>query len=147
VTTLHAIPQGTTLDPNRGVDVYPAAITTGPDGALWFTDNAAIGRITTEGTIQQFPLTTPGATPENITSGPDGTLWFTQQVTDANDDSTWSVGRITTDGAITVYPLSAEASVAGITQSRDGNLWFAENLTNVNTGVSTAAIGRITPKV
>ena len=80
VTTLFPIPQGTTLDPSRGVNVDPTAITSGPDGAIWFTDLAGIGRITTGGTIEQFPLTTPGATAQNITSGPDDTLWFTQYV-------------------------------------------------------------------
>lgn len=38
-----------------------------------------IGRITTTGTITEFP--TPGGTqPEEITTGPDGNLWFTDQL-------------------------------------------------------------------
>jgi streptogramin lyase len=64
------------------------AITTGPDGNLWFADRvwsdyyagqvpSYIGRITTSGSIAEFPvssalLPTPGA----ITTGPDGNLWF-----------------------------------------------------------------------
>ena len=35
---------------------YPYAITTGPDGALWFTDidNNSIGRITTAGVVTEY---------------------------------------------------------------------------------------------
>ncbi len=145
VTTLHPIAQGTTLDPNRGVDVDPTAITTGPDGALWFTDNAGIGRITTDGTIEQFPLTTPGVTAENITSGPDDTLWFTQQGDAADDDGRWWIGRITTAGAITTYALPPEANPAGITEAADGDLWFTDNIFRLSTGATKRVIGRITP--
>ncbi len=79
VTTLHAIPQGTTLDPSRGVDVDPTAIATAQDGALWIVDNSGIGRITPDGKLEQFSLTTPGATAEYIAIGPDDTMWFTQE--------------------------------------------------------------------
>jgi streptogramin lyase len=64
------------------------AIATGPDGNLWFADRlwsdyyagqfpSYIGRITTSGSIAEFPLSsaflpTPGA----ITTGLDGNLWF-----------------------------------------------------------------------
>jgi streptogramin lyase len=146
VTTLDPIPQGTTLDPSRGVNVDPTAITTGPDGAIWFTDLTGIGRITTSGTIEQFPLTTPGATAQNITSGPDDTLWFTQFVPDANGNEAGSIGRITTSGAITVYPLRPDASIAGIVEAHDGDLWFTENFNNPHKGRATDAIGRITPQ-
>jgi streptogramin lyase len=151
VTKLFPIPLSTTLDPNRGVDADPGSITTGPDGALWFTDNAGIGRITTDGTVTQFPLTTPGAIPSNITSGPGGALWFTQLgATDANGNSSWSIGEIATTGAITVYPLAAVSNdaswepVGGITEGPDGNLWFTENLPGPHGATSKPVIGRIT---
>lgn len=89
-------------------------------------------------------MVTPGATPEMITSGPNDGMWFAEQVTDSNDNETWSVGLITADGAISVYPLSAEASVSGITEGRDGSLWVPETLTNPNTFAEKPAIGRIT---
>ncbi len=40
-------------------------ITSGPDGALWFTElgGNAIGRITTAGQISQYPLPTSAASP------------------------------------------------------------------------------------
>ena len=54
-------------------------ITPGPDGALWFADsgNGAIGRITTGGTITEYPAPDAGAEPAGITVGPDGNIWFT----------------------------------------------------------------------
>jgi streptogramin lyase len=50
----------------------PAGITTGPDGALWFTEFGAnqIGRITTAGVITEFPIPTAGSEPQGITTGP-----------------------------------------------------------------------------
>ena len=150
VTKLFAIPLSTTLDPNRGVDANPTAITTGPDGALWFTDNAGIGRITTDGTVTQFPLPTPGAIAANITSGPGGALWFTQQgATDANNNSARSIGEITSTGTITIYPIptltaSGSGDFGGITEGPDDDLWFTENLPGPHGDTSKPAIGRIT---
>jgi hypothetical protein len=65
----------------------PDKITSGPDGALWFTELVAgkIGRITTGGDggspiVTEFPLPSaswvPGETLEGIASGPVGALWF-----------------------------------------------------------------------
>ncbi len=50
---------GATSQPNR--------IASGPDGALWFTERAAgkIGRLTTSGSLMEFPL----ANPKRIRSG------------------------------------------------------------------------------
>jgi streptogramin lyase len=58
----------------------PAAITSGPDDALWFTEPGgnAIGRITPTGQISEFPLPTANSQPGAITTGPDGALWFTE---------------------------------------------------------------------
>src|SRR5215472_5157417 len=46
-----------------------SAITTGPDGALWFTEPNVnkIGRITTQGTITEFSLPTANSQPDDIT--------------------------------------------------------------------------------
>jgi virginiamycin B lyase len=106
-------------------------ITAGPDGALWFTETNGdkIGRITTAGSVTEYPLTTSSG-PWGITAGPDGALWFTEQGTD-------KIGRITTAGAVTEYPIpSAGAGLEGITAGRDGARWFAEG--------GTHKIGRIT---
>ena len=68
----------------------PQGITTGSDGALWFTEfyDNAIGRITTSGTITLTPTPTANSGPTDITAGPDGNMWFTEAI--------GNIGRITT---------------------------------------------------
>ena len=58
----------------------PAGITTGPDGALWFTEYSGdnIGRVTTAGVFAEFPIPSANSQPTGITTGPDGALWFTE---------------------------------------------------------------------
>src|SRR5262249_14625400 len=88
----------------------PAAMTRGPDGALWFVESQnKIGRMTTAGVITEFPLPertqcTPPPCGQvfGITTGPDGALWFTQI-----DFTEIGIGRITTDGVITEFPFPA----------------------------------------
>jgi streptogramin lyase len=115
-----------------------AGLTTGPDGNLWFTEEAGggrIGRITPDGVITEFTQgLTSGSTPFDITTGPDGNLWFTE----ANGTR---VGRITTAGAITEFSagITASSQPEGITAGPDGNLWFTEN-----DGTHGNKIGRIT---
>jgi streptogramin lyase len=61
------------------------AMTSGPDGALWFSEvsesaagnTSSIGRMTTSGSVTEFPLPQSGI-PGVITTGPDGALWFSQ---------------------------------------------------------------------
>jgi streptogramin lyase len=100
----------------------PYGITAGPDGALWFTEALGnkIGRITTAGTITEFPIT-PGSGPTGITAGPDGALWFTE--------SAGNIGRITTAGLFTEFGGGAGLPTA-ITAGPDGALWFTESNTN-----------------
>ena len=59
----------------------PSSITAGPDGNLWFTENAnRIGRITTSGVATEYPIPTPQSYPGGITSGPDANVWFVEIV-------------------------------------------------------------------
>jgi len=108
----------------------PFDITTGPDGALWFTngDNDSIGRITTAGMITNF--TDPSvARPDGIAAGPDGALWFTN----AGNNS---IGRITTAGVITHFADPTIKAPFDIVAGSDGALWF--------TNYDNNTIGRIT---
>src|SRR5260370_24738188 len=60
----------------------PIDITTGSDGALWFTDGTGlrVGRITTDGVITEFPIPIPlgvsSSLPYHITAGAHGPLWI-----------------------------------------------------------------------
>ncbi len=110
----------------------PFYITSGSDGALWFTESGTskIGRITTGGGLTEYPTQTPDAHPLSITAGPDGALWFTESV--ANN-----IGRMTTDGSVQEYPVpTSNSQPSGITVGPDGALWFTEGGSN--------QIGRIT---
>lgn len=105
----------------------PLDIVSGPDGALWFTEQNAdrIGRITTEGEITEFPLTGPFTSscgdnrraPQRISVGPDGALWFAEFC--AN-----KIGRITTAGVVTEFPIPFTGPPVAITAGPDNALWF-----------------------
>ncbi len=129
-----------------------AAITAGPDGALWFTGvPGEVGKITTAGVVTEFAVpaipppagSSPGtagtpATLEDVTAGPDGALWFT--------GVPGEVGRITTAGVVSEFATPNFAPpnspfVTTITIGPDGNLWLTGN---TGSGGNTA-IGRITP--
>src|SRR5205807_8175946 len=71
----------------------PGVDPAGPDGALWFTNEAAsnfggnsIGRITTSGTITSYTDRRLDG-PTDITAGPDHAMWFT-------DFASRSIGRV-----------------------------------------------------
>ncbi|WP_425537990.1 virginiamycin B lyase family protein [Myxococcus stipitatus] len=77
-------------DDGRG----PYNITTGADGALWFTLNKtnALGRMTLGGTVPFFPLPTPGAGPVGATAGSDA-IRFVEIIAG-------QIGRMALDGTV-----------------------------------------------
>ncbi len=101
----------------------PRSITSGPDGALWFTsdfEGNRVGRITTSGTVSEFNLPSPDSQPDSIAAGPDGNLWFTER----NGNR---IGRITPSGALTEFALPTPGSKPrGIVRGPDGAMWFTE---------------------
>jgi streptogramin lyase len=113
-----------------------AALTTGPDGNLWYADPAQpyIGRITPAGVVTRFllragdadinPLTRPAGVTA-ITKGPDGNLWF---LTTGQSDSAAPpayLGKITPEGAITLIKFPAARPIA-LTAGPDGAIWITE---------------------
>jgi virginiamycin B lyase len=58
----------------------PFGITSGPDGALWYTDaEGAIGRLSVSGMATRIVTLRPSSDPQGITVGPDGAIWFTER--------------------------------------------------------------------
>jgi streptogramin lyase len=114
----------------------PNAITDGPDGNLWFTEQRSnqIGRLTPSGVITEFAIPTAGGNPSAITTGSDGNLWFTEVTTTGIDDN---IGRLTPAGVFTAFSVPNSVPT-GITSGPDGNLWFTENNTD-KIGVMTTA--------
>ena len=114
------------------------AIAAGPDGNMWFTNNAnnSIGVITPKGSVKYFPVPTDPSQTSGpglfaIAAGPDGNMWFTGFYANV-------IGKVTASGAVTLYPVPLPNShPLGITPGPDGNLWFTMDFAN--------GIGRITP--
>lgn len=100
----------------------PQAITVGPDGNIWFTEQIGkIGRLNVgTGVITEFTIPTPDSIPGSITAGPDGNIWFTE-------NNTHKIGRITPAGVINEIPIpTAGGRPVGIAAGSDGNIWFTE---------------------
>ncbi len=117
-----------------------SGIAAGPDGAMWFSGNRNIGRITTSGVFTAYPVPTPNDESLGIAAGPDGAMWFTEAPLNSPDSNGgWfsKIGRITMSGAITEYPLPDPMSLpSAITAGPDGALWFIES--------GNGKVGRIT---
>ena len=64
-----------------------------------------IGRITTSGTITEFPIPTPGSSPHGIALGPDGAIWFTEL--GADKIGRLSLGPLTCESDPTTMCLNA----------------------------------------
>jgi streptogramin lyase len=112
------------------------AITQGPDGNLWFTEEGLdrIGRITPLGAVTEFSAgITAGAQPRGIARGPDGNLWFAENGGNR-------IGKIDpTTGVVAEFSagITAGAKPRSIAAGPDGNLWFTEE--------GLDQIGKITP--
>ena len=76
-----------TLTPLSG----PWSLTVGQDNAIWFTEQGStgstvdkIGRITTGGTVSEYPSPVTGLLMQGIATAPDGSLWFAEPGAGAN---------------------------------------------------------------
>jgi virginiamycin B lyase len=122
----YAVPT-TQGNPMGGVpDTAPAALTAGPDGAIWFLEMGAdkVGRITADGKITEYPLPERErmhANPEGMAVGSDGAIWFSETLK-------MRMGRIDPKTfAITEFvipPVPAGVPPATVTAGPDGAIWF-----------------------
>jgi virginiamycin B lyase len=118
----------------------PRDITSGPDGALWFTEGPAgkIGRMTTAGVFSEFSA--PGS-PFAIASGADGNLYFSDvsMLEEAFD-------QITPSGTVTRTSIAVQNQMHplySMVLGPDHNLWAPDANGNViaqftPSGVETA---------
>jgi len=107
----------TPFNPLQSVDIK-----TGADGNLWFaTDHHGIGRATTTGTIDFFPIKNNDTQPTALTPGPNKTMWFIEWMGS-------NVGFITPSGKVTEYAagLRGFSNSFGIAYGKDGRMWFAD---------------------
>lgn len=139
VTPASAEPLGqyTTFDIGPGA-FYAGGMASGPDGNMWFTNNAnySVNVMTPRGSVTSFPVpTSPSLTNGpglfEVAAGPDGNMWFTGFFANY-------VGKVTPAGVVTTYSVPiADSHPEGITAGPDGNMWFTLDFAN--------GIGRITP--
>lgn len=105
---------------------YPTAIAYGPDGAWWYTERDAIGRMVPGKKPQSFYRgIVANSNLLGIASGSDGAMWFTECYVS-------KVGRIAAPAAGRPRPQIVQYDVTGanlghpraIISAADGGLWF-----------------------
>jgi streptogramin lyase len=108
-----------------------ADIAYGPDGNMWVVsaDPAEIVKVTPNGTMTQYALSSSSAAPSGLVVGADGNLWFAEQQNNA-------VGKLViATGVVTNYPLptgtAGYAQPYCVTLGKDGNIWFADQANDV----------------
>ena len=115
----------------------PVGITSGPDGALWFTRYGprSVGRITTTGDVREhaIPQVSGQGMVGGITSGSDGALWLT------DCDAIW---RVATDGTMARIVLPYGVCAHQLTKGPDGAVWFTAS-TRAPTDYRNWAPGRV----
>jgi streptogramin lyase len=131
-----AAPLGNVAEFSAGLNAgaFPAAITAGVDGNVWFSDRqGAVGRATTSGLLTEFSSgINAGASLRVVAQGPDGNFWF------ADGGTHPAIGRITPAGATTEFNLPAGSSPDGVVTGPDGNVWFMDRGSNPGFGRVTA---------
>ena len=141
--TMFALPSGSVWE-------FGGAITTGPDGNLWFTGLVnvntlarAIGRITPSGSVTTFDVQAGSnwQAASGIAVGADGNLWFTG-LTDNTIGA--NIGRMTPDGTLTTFYLGGGywENGSGIALGAYGTLWFTGVEINTSHG-QQIGIGRV----
>lgn len=103
----------------------PEGITTGPDGALWFTEQRSnqTGRITTPGSIKEYPAPTVNTPSWYRSRVRRSTLVHRTQSAPRSAE----LRRIRTSGVLTEYVMpSTNASPNQIVAGSDGALWFTD---------------------
>jgi virginiamycin B lyase len=102
-------------------DSEPNRIITGPDGALWFTEEAAsggaLGRVDTQGNFTEFSLGSE-VEPSHLMSA-FGNIWFTEA---GHDD----IGFMTPAAQFTFYTTPSGSTTRGIVIDPGKGVWFTE---------------------
>ena len=128
-----------TITTFRGDGIHDAqSIVTGPDGAVWFTEDIygerppSISRLDLDGTVTHFRSSLLW-NPRGLTLGPDGALWITEDP--ARESGPGHLVRMTLEGEFTRFDVDHGVSgPGGLMAGPDGALWFTMG----------DAIGRIT---
>jgi len=107
-----------------GESLEPLGLATAADGSAWYTDagRRAISRISSDGTISSFDVSTPVARLGRLAVAPDGAVWFAEP-------TTVSVTRLE-HGVFTRYAVAPRAGVGeggmgpfGVAVDAEGTVW------------------------
>jgi len=128
-------------DAGGGMTIFPTGVKTdelfvtglaaGPDNAVWFGSISRIGRMTTDGRTDWYPLPNPEVGLSAPATGPDGRVWF------ATDSAVLAVGS---GGVMTRYAVPGMQYGGAIAAGADGRMWVV-----AGTGiwsVSTSGVAR-----
>lgn len=131
--TLHVIPTITEFSNGISSVSQPYDIAAGPDGNIWFTEQAQdqVGRITPTGSVTEFSAGDQFGNPLDIVAGPDGNVWFTEAFSNGH-----GIGRITPSGSVTEFATAG--SPYAIAAGPNGTLWFTETVPD-----GTSFVGKI----
>ncbi len=120
VSTIFTVPSGACCGPTVG------GITVGPGGNIWLTFSNKLGRVASDGTITEFPLTDGPGPGFRLASGADGNLWF-NSLTVVGPST--ALGRMTPAGAAMTVLVAVPTSgtYGGISDviSASGKIWYA----------------------
>lgn len=123
--------------------IEPLGLAATADGSAWYTDAPlrAISRVSSDGTITSFDLSTPIARLGRLAIAPDGVVWFAEptaaSVTRLKDNvfTRHQVGRLGGAGETSVAPF-------GIAVDAQGTVWAT--LQNANKLVRISSGGEMT---
>ena len=120
-------------------NLEPLGLAVDADGGAWYTDTPmrAISRISPDGSIRSFPLSTPIVQLGRLAVAPDGAVWFA-------DITTASVTRLQ-DGVFIRHEVgSLGATPYGIAIDSDGTVWAtvqgADKLGRISTDGQVTAL-------
>lgn len=121
------------------------SLASGPLNSLWFlesfpTGGGAIGQMTTDGKLKQFPI--PQSIGGNeLTVGPDGNLWFGTDQGIRNQ-----IGQVLPNGHVTFFSLGRTSSIQRIASDGYGSLIFTAMDANMIGFMTTQGkVGKIFP--
>lgn len=124
---------GITIFPTgvKSDELFVTGLAAGPDNAVWFGSDLRIGRTTTDGRTDWYPLANPEAGLSAPATGPDGRVWF------ATDSAVLAVGS---GGVMTRYAVPGMQYGGVIAAGADGRMWVVAG-TGIWT-VSTSGVAR-----
>ena len=111
----------------------PWAITAGPDGNLWVSlSEGPIDKVTTSGSVTEYPGIPSAKLPWGIAAGPDGNLWFTEY-------GTTKIGKMSTSGSL-LASYEVGAGSFGVAAGPDGNMWYVSYQSDLVAKITTSGV-------